>query len=52
MAPTTVQLQACARAQASFAAVMAKWAALQIKISGPPAAGGSGQAGVKAEAKK
>jgi hypothetical protein len=32
MAPTAAQLKACTERQAEFAAVMAKWNALKLKI--------------------
>jgi hypothetical protein len=42
MPPTAAQLQACARQQAAYAALMARWAALKAKVNGraAPAAGG------------
>lgn len=35
MPPTAMELQACARAQADYAALMTKWAALKLKAAGP-----------------
>jgi hypothetical protein len=37
MPPTTAQLQACARQEAAYTALMAKWAALKAKVNPPPA---------------
>ena len=48
MPPTAAQLAACNQAQATYGAVMAKWAALRAKAGGQtasaPAAGGHGAA--------
>jgi hypothetical protein len=38
MAPTTAQLQACARQEAAYTALMAKWTALKAKVNPPAAA--------------
>jgi photosystem II stability/assembly factor-like uncharacterized protein len=38
MAPTTAQLQACARQDAAYTALMAKWTALKAKVHPPAAA--------------
>ncbi len=37
MPPTAAQLQACARQDAAYTALMAKWTALKAKVNGPAA---------------
>jgi hypothetical protein len=44
MPPTAAQLQACSEQEAAYTNLMAKWAALKVKVNGPaaPAAGRGG----------
>jgi len=42
MPPTAAQLHACSEQQAAYAALMAKWTALKVKVNGTAASGGRG----------
>jgi len=43
MPPTATQIQAASSEEAAYTAVMAKWAALKAKVSGPPKSNAAGK---------